>query len=118
MRDRAAERRLLRALGVDVDELVVAGDVGEGVDVLLGDLVPVADAELLADVRLDLVDAGDGEHGPEPMRRASLARMATRPLLAVDRANLLFRAFHALPDSITTRDRPVNALLGTANYML
>jgi DNA polymerase-1 len=39
--------------------------------------------------------------------------MATRPLLAVDRANLLFRAYHALPDSIEN-----NGLLGTANYLL
>ena len=32
---------------------------------LLGDLVPVADAELLADLGLEFVDAGDGEHGRE-----------------------------------------------------
>ncbi|HEY3187655.1 MAG TPA: 5'-3' exonuclease [Solirubrobacteraceae bacterium] len=42
-----------------------------------------------------------------------------RPLLAVDRPNLLFRAFFALPRSITgPDDRPVNALLGTANLIL
>ena len=47
VRDRAAEGALgLRALDVDVDPLVVAGRVGELVDVLLGDLVPVAGAEL------------------------------------------------------------------------
>jgi 5'-3' exonuclease len=41
------------------------------------------------------------------------------PLLAVDAPSLLFRAFHALPDSITGPDgRPVNALLGTANLIL
>ena len=57
--------RLRRALGVDVDPLVVAGGVGEGVDLGLGDLVPVADAELLADLGLEFVDAGDGEHGRE-----------------------------------------------------
>jgi 5'-3' exonuclease len=45
--------------------------------------------------------------------------MPTRPLLAVDRPNLLFRAFFALPRSITDADdRPVNALLGTANLLL
>jgi 5'-3' exonuclease len=45
--------------------------------------------------------------------------MPTRPLLAVDRANLLFRAFHALPDSITDDEgRPVNGLLGMANLVL
>jgi 5'-3' exonuclease len=45
--------------------------------------------------------------------------MPTRPLLAVDRPNLLFRAFFALPRSITgPDDRPRNALLGTANLIL
>jgi 5'-3' exonuclease len=41
------------------------------------------------------------------------------PLLAVDTPSLMFRAFFALPSSITgAGDRPVNALLGTANLML
>ena len=45
--------------------------------------------------------------------------VSPRPLLAVDRPNLLFRAFHALPRSITgPDDRPVNALLGTTNLIL
>ena len=43
----------------------------------------------------------------------------TAPLLAVDAPALLYRAFHALPDSITDRDgRPVNALLGSVNQVL
>src|SRR5436309_2127412 len=46
-------------------------------------------------------------------------RAVTAPLLAVDAPSMLFRAFHALPDSITGADgRPVNALLGTANLVL
>jgi len=41
------------------------------------------------------------------------------PLLVVDTPSMLFRAFYALPDSITGPDgRPVNALLGTANLIL
>jgi 5'-3' exonuclease len=41
------------------------------------------------------------------------------PLLAVDAPSLLFRAFHALPASITDgAGRPVNALLGTTNMIL
>ncbi len=41
------------------------------------------------------------------------------PLLVVDTPSLLYRAFFALPDSITDQDgRPVNALLGTANLLL
>src|SRR5919197_2922219 len=41
------------------------------------------------------------------------------PLLAVDGPSLLYRAFFALPKSITGSDgRPVNALLGTANLIL
>ena len=38
MRDRAAERPVLRPLDVDVDPLVVTGGVGERVDPVLGDL--------------------------------------------------------------------------------
>ncbi|MEA2422463.1 MAG: hypothetical protein QOF55_1562 [Thermoleophilaceae bacterium] len=41
-----------------------------------------------------------------------------RPLLAVDAPSLLFRAFYALPDSITDSEgRPVNALLGSLNMI-
>jgi DNA polymerase-1 len=41
------------------------------------------------------------------------------PLLVVDAPSMLFRAFYALPDSITGSDgQPVNALLGTANLVL
>ncbi len=41
------------------------------------------------------------------------------PLLAVDAPSLLYRAFFALPRSITDGEgRPVNALLGTANLIL
>jgi 5'-3' exonuclease len=41
------------------------------------------------------------------------------PLLAVDAPSLLYRAFHALPRTITGPDgHPVNALLGTANLIL
>jgi DNA polymerase-1 len=40
-------------------------------------------------------------------------------LLVVDAPSLLFRAFHALPTSITdSESQPVNALLGTANMLL
>jgi DNA polymerase-1 len=45
--------------------------------------------------------------------------MTPRPLLAIDRPNLLFRSWFALPDSITDQEgQPVNALLGTANLIL
>jgi len=41
------------------------------------------------------------------------------PLLLVDAPSLLYRNFHALPKTIRGADgRPVNALLGTANYVL
>jgi 5'-3' exonuclease len=43
----------------------------------------------------------------------------TQPLLVVDAPSLMYRAFFALPDSITGRDgMAVNALLGTANLVL
>ena len=42
-----------------------------------------------------------------------------RPLLAVDAPSLLYRAYFALPKSITDDDgHPVNALLGTVNLIL
>ncbi|MBA3300526.1 MAG: hypothetical protein H0T15_01540 [Thermoleophilaceae bacterium] len=42
-----------------------------------------------------------------------------KPLLVVDAPSLLYRSFHALPRSITDdEDKPVNALLGTANQIL
>jgi 5'-3' exonuclease len=42
-----------------------------------------------------------------------------RPLLAVDAPSALFRAFYALPDTITDKDdRPVNALLGSLNMIM
>jgi 5'-3' exonuclease len=41
------------------------------------------------------------------------------PLLAVDTPSMLFRAFYALPKTITgAKGEPVNALLGTANLIL
>jgi 5'-3' exonuclease len=42
-----------------------------------------------------------------------------RPLLLADTPHLLYRAFFALPDSITDGEgRPVNALLGSVNQLL
>ena len=38
---------------------MIAGGLGELVDFFLGDRVPVADAHFLADVLLELFDAGD-----------------------------------------------------------
>jgi 5'-3' exonuclease len=44
---------------------------------------------------------------------------AAAPLLAVDAPSMLYRAFFALPRTITGKDgRPVNALLGAANLIL
>ena len=45
-----------------------------------------------------------------------MARKA--PLLVVDAPHLLFRSFFALPESITDEEgRPVNALLGSVNFL-
>ena len=49
MGDRAAERRLLRPLGVDVDVVVIVGEVREAIDPLLGHLLPVGVAEVAAE---------------------------------------------------------------------
>ena len=42
-----------------------------------------------------------------------------QPLLLSDAPHLLYRAFYALPDTITGAEgRPVNALLGSVNQLL
>jgi len=43
----------------DVNPLVVAGELGEGVDVRMGDGAPLAGADLLADQRLHSLDSVD-----------------------------------------------------------
>ena len=59
MRDGGAERALRpRVHRVDVDPLVVAGGFGEQVDALLVDRDPVADADLLADQGLQILQLG------------------------------------------------------------
>ena len=46
-------------------------------------------------------------------------RAVSGPLLVIDAPSLLFRAYHALPESIESPDgTAVNALLGTANLIL
>jgi len=49
MRDRPAERRLLRPLRIDVDVVVILGDVGELVDAFLRHLAPLGRTEVLPD---------------------------------------------------------------------
>ena len=56
MRDGGAERAVLGALRIGVDPLVIAGQRGERVDVLLGDNLVLAVPQMLADSRPDLVD--------------------------------------------------------------
>src|SRR3954452_186715 len=53
------------------------------------------------------------------MGRHYRLRAMAGPLLVADAPHLLYRAFYALPDSITGPDgEPVNALLGSANVTL
>ena len=62
VRDGAAERTGRGLLDVDVDPLVVTGRLGELVDPLLGDLHPLAGAELLAGRLGQLVEGGEHAH--------------------------------------------------------
>ena len=63
MRDRLAARHLaLAALDIDMDPLMVAGRVGEFVDLLLGHRVPVADPDLLALIGFHVGGAFDFQH--------------------------------------------------------
>ena len=74
MSDGSAERTLaLAAFDVDVDPLVVAGQVGEGVDHFLGDLDLVAPIPVLVGgLSVDGVDVvkseGEGGHGRDGRR--------------------------------------------------
>ena len=63
MRDRPAEPCRRSGLGVDMDELMILGRVGERIDAVLADLDPRRDADFRADAGPDLVEAGDG-HAP------------------------------------------------------
>ena len=62
MGDGRAERAVGGALGIDVDPLAVARGVGEQVDPFLADADPLADAELLAGGRRDLVTVIQDPH--------------------------------------------------------
>ena len=64
MGDRGAEGPDSAALDVDVDPLVVEGRVGEGVDAGLVDREPLAGADLGPGGRGDVVERGEGAHGP------------------------------------------------------
>ena len=77
--DGAAEGTGLGPLGIDVDPLVVAGGVGEQVDLLLGDLDVVAVAEVLPDLVLQPSDAlHGGRHGPIIIACRASARSGRR----------------------------------------
>src|SRR5439155_10080155 len=63
MRDRLAARHLtLGTLDIDMDPLMVAGRIGEFVDLLLGNRVPVADPDLLALIGLQIGGAFQFQH--------------------------------------------------------
>src|ERR1700676_1387984 len=64
MRDGLAARHLLlRSLDIDMDPLVVAGGIGEFVDLFLGHRVPVADPDLPADIGGEIGPSFDFQHG-------------------------------------------------------
>jgi hypothetical protein len=75
VRDGAPERAGCGALEVHVDPLVVAGGVGELVDPLLGDLDPLAGAELLAGRLGQLLERGEHAH-PDRSSSATFGWMA------------------------------------------
>src|SRR5699024_10257728 len=52
---------------VDVDPLVVIGDIGEGVDGILIHRHPLGGAEFGSDERFDLVDAVECAHSGSPL---------------------------------------------------
>jgi hypothetical protein len=66
VRDRRAERTGGRAFRVDMDPLVVAGALGEEVDLVLGDLVPAGVAQMGAHCGLEVGDAVEDPHAFGP----------------------------------------------------
>src|SRR5699024_5148016 len=64
--DGGTERSGRRAPGMDVDPLVGAGRIGEGVDAILVDRHPVAVSEVVADRGGELVEAGERPHPRGP----------------------------------------------------
>ena len=49
-----------RSLGIDMDELMIVGRIGEGADPVLADLDPVGRADGRTDFCADFVKGGDG----------------------------------------------------------
>src|ERR1700693_91749 len=83
MGDRLAARHLLPgALDIDMDPLVIAGRVGEFVDLLLGHRVPVADPDLLADIGGEIGSAFDFQHLPLPQNPEPSYRSVVVPAKA------------------------------------
>src|SRR5260370_31819659 len=67
MGDRLAARHLaLGALDIDMDPLMVAGRIGEFVDLLLGHREPVADPDFLPLIGLEIAGAFDFQHSGPP----------------------------------------------------
>ena len=63
MRDRFLPRQFaFGALDIYMDPLIVAGCVGEAVNLILGDLVPVADANLGANRGLEILKVVKDAH--------------------------------------------------------
>ncbi len=65
MGDGAAERCSRRRFRIDMDELMIAGDVREAVDRLLTDLDPRRDADFAAELPANFVETGN-RHLPTP----------------------------------------------------
>ncbi len=80
MGDRGAEGALgLGPINVDVDPLVIAGEIGEGIDVLLSDRAPLTRADLLPDQSLHALDTLylDARHRRQSNRSADRAKVGS-----------------------------------------
>jgi len=81
MRDGCFERRLSRCpLDVEVNPLPVFSRFGKLVDAILRNVEPVADADLLAEILVELIDTVDMNHGSMPaITRSVWYREAVAP---------------------------------------
>ena len=68
MRDRCAEGTALGLFDIDVNPLMIAGCIREGVDAFLVDLEPVGCSEVLADTVLEFMRGLEYAHGVQSSR--------------------------------------------------
>src|ERR1700730_679189 len=128
MRDRGTEWACRCALRVEVDPLMVAGRIGERVDLVLGDRVPAAGTQVLARGGDELISGGEGAHHrappftysvwPDTYAASSLAKNAITEAIssgcATRRSGVLSAAMRWRSSGVLPTRRAVASVIGVA----